>query len=91
MKFIGYGGKRFRNYGKFCIDCVWYKDVVYGWCVEFFVFDYGSNLFLLKFICVMKIIKIMCGEEIDCKDCYGFYDVSEVKDGIVGEKEVNLD
>lgn len=63
VKLTGYGGKRFRNNGKFCIDCVRHKDVA------------------------MKIIKIMCEEETDCNDCHGPYDVSEVKDGTVGEKK----
>lgn len=31
----------------------------------------------------------MYEEETDCKDCHGPYDVSEVKDGTVGEKEVS--
>ena len=39
----------------------------------------------------MKIIKLMCEVETDCKDYHGSYDVSEVKDGTVGEKEVNPD
>ena len=69
------------------MDCVRHNDVV-GRRVEFFVFDYGSNLFSLKFTRAMKIIKIMCGEETDCKDCHGRYDVSEVKDGTVAKKEV---
>ena len=34
----------------------------------------------------MNIIKIMC-EEKDCKDCHGPYDVSEVRDSTVEEKE----
>ena len=45
----------------------------------------------VKFTRAIKIIKIMCEEETDCKDCHGPYDVSEVKDGTVGEKEVNSD
>ena len=36
----------------------------------------------------MKIIKIVCEEETYCKDCHSPYDVSEVKDGTVEEKEV---
>lgn len=36
----------------------------------------------------MKIIKIMCEEETDCKDCHGPFDMSEVKDGTEEEKEV---
>ena len=72
VKLTGYGGKRFRNHGKFRIDCVRHKDVV-GRRVEFFVSDYGSNLFSLKFTGAMKIIKIMCEEETDCKDCHGPY------------------
>ena len=39
----------------------------------------------------MKIIKIMCEEETDCKDCQGPYDVSEVRDGTVEEKEITPD
>ena len=87
MKLTGYGGKRFRNHGKFRIDCVRHNYVV-GRRVKFFVSDYGSNLFSLKFIRAMKMIKIMCEEETDCKDCHGPYDVSEVKDGTVEEREV---
>ena len=87
VKLTGYGGKLFRNHGKFRIDCVRHNDVV-GRSVEFFVSDYGSNLFSLKFTRAMKIIKIMCEEETDCKDCHCAYDVSEVRDGTEGEKEV---
>ena len=87
MKLTGNEGKRFRNHRKFRIDCVRHNDVI-GRRVEFFVSDYGSNLFSLKFIRAMKIIKITCEEERDCKDCPGPYDVSEVKDGTVEEKEV---
>ena len=87
VKFIGYGGKRFRNHRKFHIDCVRHNDVI-GRRVEFFVSDYGSNLFSLKFSRAMKIIKIMCEEETDCKDCHGPYDVSEVRDSTEEEKEV---
>ena len=36
----------------------------------------------------MKIIKVMCEEEKDCKDCHGPYDVSEVRDSTEEEKEV---
>ena len=86
VKLTGYGGKRSRNHGKFGIDCVRHNDVV-GRRVEFFVSDYGSNLFSLKFTRAMKIIKIMCEEETDCKDCHGPYDVSEIKN-TVEEKEV---
>ena len=78
VKLTGYGGKRFKNHGKFRLDCVRHNDVV-GRRVEFFVSDYGSNLFSLKFTRAMNIIKIMC-EEKDCKDCHGPYDVSEVRD-----------
>ena len=78
VKLTGYGGKRFKNHGKFRLDCVRHNDVV-GRRVEFFVSDYGSNLFSLKFTRAMNIIKIMC-EEKDCKDCHGPYDVSEVGD-----------
>ena len=35
----------------------------------------------------MKIIKIMCEEEKDCKDCHGSYDVSEVRDRTDEEKQ----
>ena len=35
----------------------------------------------------MKIIKITCEEEKDCKDCHGPYDVSEVRDSTEEEKE----
>ena len=87
MKLTGYEGKRFRNHGKFRIDCVRHNDVVRR-RVEFFVSDYGSNLFSLKFTRAMKIIKIVCEEETYCKDCHSPYDVSEVKDGTVEEKEV---
>ena len=45
-------------------------------------------MFSLKFTCAIKIIKIMCEEETDCKDCHGPYDVSEVRDGTEEEKEV---
>ena len=87
VKLTGYGGKRFKNHGKFRIDCVRHNDVV-GRRVEFFVSDYGSNLFSLKFTRAMKIIKIMCEEETDCKDCHGPYDVSEVTDCTEEEREV---
>ena len=87
VKLTGYGGKRFKNHGKFRIDCVRHNDVV-GRRVEFFVSDYGSNLFSLKFTRAMKIIKIMCEEETDCKDGHGPYDVSEVRDGTEEEREV---
>ena len=87
VKLTGYGGKRFRNHEKFRIDCVCHNDVV-GRRVEFFVSDYGTNLFSLKFTCAMKIINIMCEEETDCKDCHGPYDVSEVRDVTEEEKEV---
>ena len=87
VKLTGYGGKRFRNHGKFYIDCVCHNDVV-GRRIEFFVSDCGGNLFSLKFPRAMKIIKIMCEEETDCKDCHGPYDVSEVRDGTEEEKEV---
>ena len=86
VKLTGYGGKRFKNHGKFRIDCVRHNDVV-GQRVEFFVSDYGSNLFSLKFTRAMKIIKIMCEVEKDCKDCHGPYDVSEVRDSAEEEKE----
>ena len=86
VKLTGYGGKRFKNHGKFRIDCVRHNDVI-GRRVEFFVSDYGSNLFSLKFTRAMKIIKIMCEEEKDCKDCHGPYDVSEVRDSTEEEKE----
>ena len=86
VKLTGYGEKRFRSDGKFRIDCVRHNDVV-GRRVEFFVSDYGSNLFSLKFTRAMKIIKIMCEEEKDCKDCHGPYDVSEVRDSAEEEKE----
>ena len=87
VKLTGYGGKRFKNHGKFRIDCVRHNDVV-GRRVEFFVSDYGSNLFSLKVTRAMKIIKIMCEEETDCKECHGPYDVSEVRDGTEEEREV---
>ena len=87
VKLTGYGGKLFRNHGKFRIDCVRHNNVG-GRSVEFFVSDYGSNLFSLKFTRAMKIIKIMCKEGTDCKDCHCAYDVSEVRDGTEGEKEV---
>ena len=87
VKLTGYGGKRFRNLGKFCIDCVRHNDVV-GRRVEFFVSDCGGNLFSLKLPRAMKIIKIMYEEETDCKDCHGPYDVSEVRDGTEEEKQV---
>ena len=90
MTLTGYRGKRFRNHERFRIDCVRHKDVV-GRRVEFLVSDYGSNLFSLKFTRAMKIIKIMREEETDCEDCHGPCDVSEVKDGTVGEKEINPD
>ena len=45
VKLTGYGGKRFKNHGKFRIDCVRHNDVV-GRRVEFLVSDYGSNLFI---------------------------------------------
>ena len=77
VKLTGYGGKRFRNNGKFRIDCVRHNDVV-GRPVELFASDYSSNLFSLKFTSAIKIIKIMCEEETDCKDTHGPYDVSEV-------------
>ena len=35
----------------------------------------------------MKIIKITCEEEKDCKDCHGAYEVSEVRDSTEEEKE----
>ena len=70
---------------KFRFECVRHNDVV-GRCVEFFVSDYGSNLFALKFTRAMKI-KIMCEEENDCKDCHGPYDVSEVRDSTKEEKQ----
>ena len=41
----------------------------------------------LKFTRGMKIIKIMCEEEKDCKDCHGSYDVSEVRDRTDEEKQ----
>ena len=85
VKLTGYGGKRFKNHGKFRLDCVRHNDVV-GRRVEFFVSDYGSNLFSLKFTRAMNIIKVMC-EEKDCKDCHGPYDVSEVRDSTEEEKE----
>ena len=85
VKLTGYGGKRFRNHGKFRIDSVRHNNVV-GRRVEFFVSDYGSNLFSLKFTRAIKIIKIMCEKKKDCMDCHGPYDVSEVKNGTkVGE------
>ena len=45
-------------------------------------------MFSLKLTRAMKIIKIMCEEETDCKDCHDPYDVSEVRDGTEEEKEV---
>ena len=87
VKLTCYGGKCFKNHGKFRIDCVRHNDVV-GRRVEFFVSDYGSNLFSLKFTSAMKIIKIMCEEETDCKDCHGPYDVREDRDGTEEEREV---
>ena len=87
VKLTGYGGKRFRNHGKFRIDCVRHNDVV-GRRVEFFVSDYGSDLFSLKFTRAMKIIEIMCEKEKDCKDCHGPYDVSEVRDSTEEKKDV---
>ena len=87
VKLTGYGGKRFKNHGEFYIDCVCHNDVV-GRRIEFFVSDCGGNLFSLKFPRAMKIIKIMCEEETDCKNCHGPYDVSEVRDGTEEEKEV---
>ena len=86
VKLTGYGGKRFKNHRKFRIDCVRHNDVI-GRCVEFFVSDYGNNLFSLKFTRAMKIIKVMCEEEKDCKDCH---DVSEVRDSTEEEKEESL-
>jgi len=86
VKLTGYRGKRFKNHGKFRIDCVRHNDVV-GRRVEFFVSDYGSKLLAPKFTRTMKIIKIMCEEEKDCKDCHGPYDVSEVKDSTKEEKQ----
>lgn len=47
----------------------------------------ADDLFSLKFTRAMKIIKIMCEEEKDCKDCHGPYDVSEVRDGTEEDKE----
>ena len=87
VKLTGYGGKRFRNHGKFRIDSVRHNNVV-GRRVEFFVSDYGSNLFSLKFTRAMRIIKIMCEKKKDCMDCHGPYDVSEVKNG-TKEREVS--
>ena len=87
VKLTGYGGKRFKNHGKFRIDRVRHNDIV-GRRVELFVSDYGSYLFSLKFTRAMKIIKIMCEEETDCKDCHGPYDVSEVRDGTEEKREV---
>ena len=86
VKLTGYVGKHFKNHGKFRIDCVRPNNVI-GRRVEFFVSDYGSNLFSLKFTCAMKIVKIMCEEEKDCKDCHGPYDASEVRDSTEEEKE----
>ena len=87
VKLTGHGGKRFRNHGKFRIDCVRHNDVVVR-RVEFFVSDYGSNLFSLKFTRAMKIIEIMCEKDKDCKDCHGPYDVSEVRDSTEEKKDV---
>ena len=70
----------------FRIDCIRHNDVA-GRRVEFFVSDYGINLFSLKFTCAMKIIKFMC-EEKDCNDCHGPYDVSEVKDSTEEKNDV---
>ena len=86
VKLTGYGGKHFKIHRKFRFDCVRHNDVV-GRCVEFFVSDYGSNLFSLKFTRAMKISKIICEEEKDCKDCHGPYDVSEVRDRTDEEKQ----
>ena len=52
VKLTGYGGKRFRNHGKFRIDCVRHNSVV-GQRAEF----YGSNLFSLKFTCARLCVR----------------------------------
>ena len=52
VKLTGYGGKRFRNHGKFRIDCVCHNSVV-GQRAEF----YGSNLFSLKFTCARLCVR----------------------------------
>ena len=75
----------FQESRKFRIDCFRLNEVV-GRRVEFFVSDYGSNLFSLKFTRAMTISKIICEEEKDCKDCHGPYDVSEVRDSTGGRK-----
>ena len=83
VKLTCYGGKRFKNHGKFRIDCV----RCYWPTCRILRIDYGSNLFSLKSTRAMKIIKVMCEKEKDCKECHGPYDVSEVRNSTEEEKK----
>ena len=77
VRLTGYGGRRFKNHGKFRVDKVHHNRMT-GRRVEFFVSDYGSNIFSLRFCKALKILKILCDTPGSCQDCHGDYDVGEV-------------
>lgn len=79
VKLTGYGGKSFKNHGKMRIEKVIHNKIV-GMGAEFYVSDYGSNIFSLRFCKALKILKLLCEEPGSCTDCHGDFDVSEIKD-----------
>ena len=79
VRLTGYGGRKFTNHGKFRVNKVHHNEVT-GQNVEFYVSDFGSNLFSLRFCKALKIVKLLCDKPDSCRDCHGDYDVSEVQD-----------
>ncbi len=76
VKLTGYGGNRFHNHGKFRVDNI-HSNGFTGRRVEFFVSDFGSNIFSLRFCKALKILKILCDQPGSCNDCHGDFDISE--------------
>lgn len=89
VKLTGYGGRRFLNHGKLRVDKVHHNQMT-GRRVEFFVSDFGSNIFSLKFCKALKILKILCDQPGSCRDCHGEYDVGEVKGNQKSKDETTL-
>ncbi len=78
VKLTGYRGKKFTNHGKFRLDKVHHNKMT-GRRVKFYVSDFGSNLFSLRFCKALKIIKVLCDQPGACKDCSGNFDIAEVQ------------
>jgi len=89
VKLTGYGGRQFKNHGSFRAPKIIHNNHI-GRRVEFYVTDYGSNLFSLKFSRRMGMIIIPCEQDLGCTDCQGDYDVNEIS-GQDGKKKYKLE